>query len=119
MNGARRSKKSKAVGVHRILCGSLFLLLLLFGFALSAATARAGELGPSDQLVLAALSGVQPLPLGEMAKESARGLPGGTEAGVHIPITAPSVRLWDDVGAFSPSSIGNTVVTITTGGSLQ
>lgn len=113
------SKVEKAGGGHRIFCGSLFLLLLLFGIALSAATARASELGPSDQLVLAALSGVQPLPVGEMAKESARGFPGGTEAGVHIPVTAPSVRLWDDLGAFSPSSIGNTVVTITTGGSVQ
>ncbi len=98
-----------------VLSGALFLLLSLFAAVVSAGTARAGELGSSDQLVLAALAGVEPLPVGEMAKEAARGIGLGSQAGVHIPITEPTVRLWDDFGAFSPSSIGNTVVTISTG----
>ncbi|HUC17128.1 MAG TPA: hypothetical protein VMA37_05520 [Acetobacteraceae bacterium] len=95
------------------------LLVLLLGLCLSCATARAGEFGANDQIVLAALAGVQPLPVGEMAKESARGLGDANQAGVNIPLTEPSVRLWDDFGAFSPPSIGNTVVTIGTGSSGQ
>lgn len=97
-----------------MLTGAL-VLALLSGLSLAAAPARAGNLGSSDQLVLAALAGVQPLPVDEMAKQSARGFENGQQMGVHLPITEPTVQLWDDVGTVSPSSIGNTVVTITAG----
>jgi hypothetical protein len=119
MSGARWSMGSGTGRWLGVLFGSAFLLVLLFGAALSAAPARAGDLGSGDELVLAALGGVRPLPIGEMAKESARGAAIGTEAGVHIQQMQPTVRLWDDFGAFSPSSIGNTVVTISTSDTSQ
>jgi len=119
MSGARGIIGLGAWHMPRALGRVSVLLLLLLGLSFSCATARAGEFGANDQIVLAALAGVQPLPVGEMAKESARGLGNANQAGVHIPMTEPSVRLWDDIGAFSPSSIGNTVVTIGTGSSGQ
>jgi hypothetical protein len=119
MAGARRSVGSNPGRGGGVLPAASMLLLALFVASFCPTMARAGELGANDQLVLAALAGAQPLPIGEMAKEAARGLGGGTEAGVHIPITEPAVRLWDDFGAFSPSSIGNTSVAINTGGSGQ
>jgi hypothetical protein len=119
MAGARWSKGLSVGRGHSVLFIAAILLLLPLAVSLFAVTARAGQVGAGDESVLSALAGVQPLPVGEMAKESARGLGGETEAGVHIPVTVPTVRLWDDFGAFSPSSIGNTVVTISTGGAGQ
>ncbi len=119
MDGARGIIGLKAWRVLRAFGRVPVLLLLLLGLSVSCAPAWAGEFGASDQVVLAALAGVQPLPVGEMAKESARGFENANQAGTHIPITEPSVRLWDDFGAFSPPSIGNTVVTIGTGSSGQ
>jgi len=119
MREARRHGDPIAGTGHGVLAGGFFLLFLLLGVCLPGTGARAGEAGTNDQIVLAALAGVQPLPIGEMAKESARGFAVPGTSALPIPMTAPSVRLWDDAGAFSPSSIGNTVVTISTGGASQ
>jgi hypothetical protein len=119
MDGTRGIIGQEAWRLPRVFGRVSVLLLLFLGLSVSCATAWAGEFGASDEIVLAALAGVQPLPVGEMAKESARGLENANQAGVHIPLTEPSVRLWDDFGAFSPPSIGNTVVTIGTGSSGQ
>ncbi len=115
MTRARWRIGSKAGGGLHVPGGVLFVALMLFAISLPAAAARAGELGTNDTIVLAALGGVEPLPVGEMAKESARGIGNGAEPSVEIPIAQPTVRLWDDFGAFSPSSIGNTIVTISSG----
>jgi hypothetical protein len=115
MAGARRSIGWDPRRGCGALSAALLLLFALLAASLCSTTAQAGELGANDQLVLAALAGTEPLPLGEMARESARGFEGESQAGVHIPVTVPMVRLWDDVGAFSPPSISNTMVTISSG----
>ena len=118
MRDPRRNGDAIAGKGYGVLAGGFFLLLLL-GVCLPGTAARAGEAGANDQIVLAALGGVQPLPIGDMAKETARGFAVPGQSAMPMPMTAPSVRLWDDTGAFSPSSIGNTIVTISTGGASQ
>jgi len=101
--------------MNHVLAGVACLVSLLFGLSFVPVPARAQEVGQGDELVLAALGGVQPLPSAEMARQTARGFANGSDAGAHVSVTVPTVGLWDDFGAFSPSSIGNSIVTITTG----
>jgi hypothetical protein len=115
MRGARWSSDPEREGGSTFLCGAVLLGLLLFGIPLAAATARANEAGSGEQVVLAALSALQPLPAGEMARQTARGVEDGNQVGAHITVSVPTVRLWDDFGAFSPPSISSTIVTISSG----
>jgi hypothetical protein len=119
MNVARWSISAKAEKEHYLFSGEFFLFFAFLGILLSAAAARAGGVEGSDRMVLANLAGLEPLPVTDMAKGSARGHAAGSRAGVDIPVTQPTVRLWDDFGAFSLPAIGNTVVTISTGSTGQ
>ncbi|MGH7078304.1 MAG: hypothetical protein ACREFU_09415 [Acetobacteraceae bacterium] len=95
--------------------GALLVVLSLLGLPLAVPVARAGGTDGTIQL-LGALNGVEALSASAMAKESAGGVGPGEAAGVHLPLVAPKVRLWDDFGAPPVASIGETTVTVSGGG---
>lgn len=94
---------------------ALFVVPALLGVLLSVPVARAGGTEGTIQL-LAALNGAEALSASAMAKESAGGVGAGEAAGVHLPLVAPQVRLWDDFGVPAAPSIGETTVTVSGGG---
>ncbi|MGH7084804.1 MAG: hypothetical protein ACREFS_08240 [Acetobacteraceae bacterium] len=91
------------------------VVFALLGLLLSGPAARAGGTEGTIQL-LAALNGAEALSASAMAKQSAGGVGTAEAAGVHLPLVAPRVRLWDDFGAPPLPSIGETTVTVSGGG---
>ncbi|MGH7104804.1 MAG: hypothetical protein ACREFJ_20700 [Acetobacteraceae bacterium] len=95
--------------------GALLVVLALLGLLFSGPVAWAGGTEGTVQL-LAALNGAETLSASALAKESAGGVGTGEAAGVHLPLVAPKVRLWDDFGAPPAPSVGETTVTVSGGG---
>lgn len=100
---------------------SVAVFLLGLGFLLAAPMAWAGSAedavsakGAAVQL-LAALDGAETLPDSTMARESAGAAGAPEPAGVHLPVSTPKVRLWDDFGSALPAQIGQTNVTVSGG----
>jgi hypothetical protein len=103
---------------YRILPGKCMVLLLLLAFPLSAA-AWARDLGTRELLLFSAFARARPLVVAENVGKPGRRFELGTPSDAHVPAPEPSVRLWDDFGAFSPASIADSIVTIRSGGNVQ
>lgn len=97
------------------------IFLVALGSLLAVPSAWAGSANDAGSTkgaaeLLAALDGAETLPDSTMARESA-GTAGGTApTGVHLPVSTPKVRLWDDFGLALPAQIGETSVTVSDGG---
>lgn len=100
---------------------SVAIVLLGLGFLLAVPRAWAGSVEDAGSAkgaaveLLAALNGAETLPDSAMARESAGAAGAAEPAGVHLPVSTPKVRLWDDFGSPMPAQIGQTSVTVSGG----